>query len=76
MIEANKRILGLELYDVQILGAIVLFYGNVAEMKTGEGKTLTATLPMYLRGLQGTGNFLITTNEYLAWRDAEEVGKQ
>lgn len=75
MIEANKRILGLELYDVQILGAIVLFYGNVAEMKTGEGKTLTATLPMYLRGLQGTGNFLITTNEYLAWRDAEEVGK-
>ncbi|KAA8699360.1 DEAD/DEAH box helicase [Lactococcus lactis subsp. hordniae] len=75
MIEANKRILGLELYDVQILGAIVLFYGSVAEMKTGEGKTLTATLSMYLRGLQGTGNFLITTNEYLAGRDAEEVGK-
>lgn len=73
--EADRRVLGLELYYVQILGGIALFYGNVAEMKTGEGKTLTATMPMYLRGLMGKGNFLITSNSYLAWRDAEEVGK-
>ncbi|MGG5372524.1 accessory Sec system translocase SecA2 [Enterococcus sp. AZ196] len=73
--EADRRVLGLEPYYVQILGGIALFYGNVAEMKTGEGKTLTATMPMYLRGLMGKGNFLITSNSYLAWRDAEEVGK-
>jgi preprotein translocase subunit SecA len=75
VIEADRRILGLEPYDEQILGAVMLFYGSVAEMKTGEGKTLTATMPMYLRGLAGTGNFLVTANEYLAWRDAEEIGK-
>ncbi|MBU5362862.1 accessory Sec system translocase SecA2 [Enterococcus raffinosus] len=73
--EADRRVLGLDPYYVQILGGIALFYGNVAEMKTGEGKTLTATMPMYLRGLMGKGNFLITSNSYLAWRDAEEVGK-
>jgi preprotein translocase subunit SecA len=73
--EADRRVLGLKPYYVQILGGIALFYGNVAEMKTGEGKTLTATMPMYLRGLMGKGNFLITSNSYLAWRDAEEVGK-
>lgn len=73
--EADRRVLGLEPYYVQLLGGIALFFGNVAEMKTGEGKTLTATLPMYLRGLMGKGNFLITSNSYLAWRDAEEVGK-
>lgn len=73
--EADRRVLGLEPYYVQILGGIALFFGNVAEMKTGEGKTLTATMPMYLRGLMGKGNFLITSNSYLAWRDAEEVGK-
>lgn len=75
VIEADRRVLGLEPYDVQILGAVMLFFGNVAEMKTGEGKTLTATMPMYLRGLAGLGNFLVTANEYLAWRDGEEVGK-
>lgn len=75
VIEADKRVLGLEPYDVQILGGVMLFYGNVAEMKTGEGKTLTATLPMYLRGLAGTGNYVVTANEYLAWRDAEDVGR-
>lgn len=75
VIEANKRVLGLEPYDVQILGGVMLFFGNVAEMKTGEGKTLTATLPMYLRGLAGVGNYVVTANEYLAWRDAENVGK-
>lgn len=73
--EADRRVLGLEPYYVQILGGIALFFGNVAEMKTGEGKTLTATMPMYLRGIMGKGNFLITSNSYLAWRDAEEVGK-
>lgn len=75
VIEADRRVLGLEPYDVQILGAVVLFFGNVAEMKTGEGKTLTATMPLYLRGLCGPGNFLVTTSEYLAWRDAENVGR-
>lgn len=75
VIEANKRVLGLEAYDVQILGAVILFFGNIAEMKTGEGKTLTATMPMYLRGLMGPGNFVVTSNEYLAWRDAEDVGR-
>ncbi|GAB2021994.1 accessory Sec system translocase SecA2 [Pseudolactococcus yaeyamensis] len=75
VIEADRRVLGLEPYDVQILGAVMLFFGNVAEMKTGEGKTLTATMPMYLRGLAGEGNFLVTANEYLACRDAAEVGK-
>ncbi|MBL3716312.1 preprotein translocase subunit SecA [Lactococcus garvieae] len=74
-IEADRRILGMAPYDVQVLGAIVLFHGNVAEMKTGEGKTLTATMALYLMGLTGPGNFLVTANEYLAWRDAEEVGK-
>ncbi|MGG5318306.1 accessory Sec system translocase SecA2 [Enterococcus sp. AZ072] len=75
VMEADRRVLGLEPYYVQILGGIALFFGNVAEMKTGEGKTLTATMPMYLRGLNGKGNFLITSNSYLAWRDAEEVGE-
>lgn len=74
-IEADRRVLGLEPYDVQILGAVMLFFGHVAEMKTGEGKTLTATMPMYLRGLAGSGNFLVTVNEYLAWRDAQDIGR-
>lgn len=74
-IEADRRVLGLKPYFVQILGGIALFFGNVAEMKTGEGKTLTATMPLYLHGLQGKGNYLITANSYLAWRDAEDVGK-
>ncbi|MGH1805026.1 accessory Sec system translocase SecA2 [Enterococcus gallinarum] len=75
VVEADRRVLGMEPYFVQILGAIALFYGNVAEMKTGEGKTLTATMPMYLHGLGGKGNFLITSNTYLALRDIEETGK-
>lgn len=74
IVEASHRVLGMKPYFVQIIGGIALFFGNIAEMKTGEGKTLTATMPLYLRGLKGNGNFLITFNEYLARRDAEEVG--
>ncbi|GBG96353.1 preprotein translocase subunit SecA [Lactococcus termiticola] len=74
-IEADKRVLGLDPYDVQVLAGIALFFGTITEMKTGEGKTLTATMPTYLRGLAGPGNFVVTSNEYLAWRDAENVGK-
>ncbi|AEV94913.1 accessory Sec system translocase SecA2 [Pediococcus claussenii] len=73
--EADFRVLSMRPFDVQVLGAVVLFFGNVAEMKTGEGKTLTATMPMYLNGLRGPGNFLVTANEYLANRDADEIGK-
>lgn len=73
--EVNKRLLGMYPYDVQVLGAIVLHQGNVAEMKTGEGKTLTATMPLYLNALSGKSTILITTNEYLALRDYEEMKK-
>lgn len=72
--EVDYRILGLFPYDVQVLGAIVLHQGNVAEMKTGEGKTLTATMPLYLNALTGKGAMLVTTNDYLAKRDAEALG--
>ena len=72
--EADKRILGMFPYDVQVLGAIVLHEGNVAEMATGEGKTLTATMPLYLNALSGQGAMLVTPNSYLALRDAEEMG--
>ena len=72
--EADKRILGMFPYDVQVMGGIVIHQGNVAEMNTGEGKTLTATMPLYLNALTGKGAILITTNEYLAKRDAEEMG--
>ncbi len=72
--EASIRALGMRHYDVQMIGGIVLFNGRIAEMKTGEGKTLTATLPMYLKGLTGRGAHLITVNDYLAGRDAEEMG--
>lgn len=72
--EADKRILGMFPYDVQVLGAIVLHQGNLAEMRTGEGKTLTATMPLYLNGLTGKGAMLVTPSEYLAKRDAEEMG--
>ncbi|MEQ9809962.1 accessory Sec system translocase SecA2 [Streptococcus jiangjianxini] len=71
--EADKRVLGKFPYDVQVMGAIVLHQGNLAEMKTGEGKTLTATMPLYLNGLTGDGAILVTTNAYLACRDAEEM---
>ncbi|MGT2911801.1 accessory Sec system translocase SecA2 [Streptococcus cameli] len=73
--EASKRVLGMFPFDVQVLGGIALHGGNIAEMKTGEGKTLTATMPLYLNALSGKGALLVTTNEYLAKRDAEEMGK-
>lgn len=73
--EADKRVLGMFPYDVQVMGAIVLHEGNVAEMATGEGKTLTATMPLYLNALSGQGAMLVTTNTYLAMRDAEEMGQ-
>ena len=73
--EADKRILGMFPYDVQVMGAIVMHYGNVAEMNTGEGKTLTATMPVYLNALSGQGVMVVTPNEYLSKRDAEEMGQ-
>ncbi|TNF25632.1 MAG: preprotein translocase subunit SecA [Deltaproteobacteria bacterium] len=69
--EASVRTLGMRHFDVQMIGGIVLFEGKIAEMKTGEGKTLTATLPLYLHGLTGKGAHLVTVNDYLASRDAE-----
>lgn len=73
--EADKRVLGMFPYDVQVMGGIVLHQGNIAEMKTGEGKTLTATMPMYLNALSGESTILVTTNEYLANRDCEEMSQ-
>lgn len=73
--EADKRILGMFPYDVQVMGAIVMHYGNVSEMNTGEGKTLTATMPVYLNALSGEGVMVVTPNEYLSKRDAEEMGQ-
>ena len=73
--EADKRVLGMFPYDVQVMGGIVLHQGNVAEMNTGEGKTLTTTMPVYLNALEGKGVMVITTNNYLATRDAEEMGQ-
>ena len=72
--EASLRVLGMRPYDVQVIGGIVLSEGKIAEMKTGEGKTLTAALPMYLHGLTQKGAHLVTVNDYLASRDAEEMG--
>lgn len=69
--QASYRVLGMRHYDVQILGGAVLHYGKIAEMKTGEGKTLVATLPIYLNALTGKGVHVVTTNEYLAHRDKE-----
>jgi preprotein translocase subunit SecA len=73
--EASKRVLHKRHYDVQILGGIVLHNGEIAEMKTGEGKTLVATLPVYLNALSGDGVHVVTVNEYLARRDSEEMGE-
>ena len=73
-IEADERILGKRPYDVQILGAIGLHKGYLVEMNTGEGKTLTATMPLYLNALSGKSSMLVTANGYLAYRDAEEMG--
>src|SRR5580658_11364399 len=69
--EAGKRVLGMRHFDVQIMGGQVLFEGRIAEMKTGEGKTLVATLPVYARALLGRGVHVVTVNDYLARRDAE-----
>ncbi|UDI77286.1 accessory Sec system translocase SecA2 [Staphylococcus taiwanensis] len=71
--EASKRVLGMYPKDVQVMGAIVMHQGNIAEMQTGEGKTLTATMPLYLNALTGKSAFLITTNDYLANRDYQEM---
>ena len=73
--EASKRVLGLRHYDVQMMGGIALHRGMVAEMRTGEGKTLVATLPSYLNALTGKGVHIVTVNDYLAQRDTEWVGK-
>lgn len=73
--EAAKRVLGMYPYKVQLMGGIALHEGNIAEMKTGEGKTLTATMPVYLNALTGKGVHVVTVNEYLASRDANEMGK-
>ena len=73
--EASKRVLGLRHFDVQLIGGIILHQGRIAEMKTGEGKTLVATLPVYLNALTGEGVHVITVNDYLAKRDSEWMGK-
>ncbi len=73
--EASDRVLGLRPYRVQLVGGIVLHQGRIAEMKTGEGKTLVATLPAYLNALAGKGVHIVTVNDYLAKRDSEWMGK-
>ncbi|MEM6447283.1 MAG: preprotein translocase subunit SecA [Cyanobacteria bacterium P01_D01_bin.123] len=73
--EAGKRVLGMRHYDVQLIGGMVLHAGEIAEMKTGEGKTLVSTLPAYLNGLTGKGVHIVTVNDYLARRDAEWMGQ-
>ena len=75
MREAAWRVLGLKHYPVQLVGGIVLHQGRIAEMKTGEGKTLVATLPAYLNALTGEGVHVVTVNDYLAQRDSEWMGK-
>ena len=73
--EAGDRVLGMRHFPVQILGGIVLHQGRISEMKTGEGKTLVATLPAYLNALSGLGVHIVTVNDYLAKRDSEWMGK-
>ncbi|MEW9677993.1 preprotein translocase subunit SecA [Lentibacillus sp. L22] len=73
--EASKRVLGMRPFPVQLLGAVALHEGNIAEMKTGEGKTLASTLPAYLNALSGKGVHIVTVNDYLADRDAREMGE-
>jgi preprotein translocase subunit SecA len=73
--EASSRILGQRHFDVQLMGGLVLHDGKIAEMKTGEGKTLAATLPVYLNALPGLGTHVVTVNDYLAKRDSEWVGR-
>src|SRR6201995_3562768 len=73
--EASKRAIGLRQFDVQLVGGMVLHNGAIAEMRTGEGKTLVATAPVYLNALEGKGVHVITVNDYLAKRDAEWMGR-
>jgi len=73
--EADRRVLGLYPFECQVIGALVLNDGDIAEMKTGEGKTLTETMPVYLNALEGKGTHVVTVNEYLAQRDANEMGQ-
>src|SRR5690606_22366098 len=73
--EASRRVLGMRHYDVQLIGGMVLHMGKIAEMRTGEGKTLVATLPTYLNALEGKGVHVVTVNDYLARRDAAWMGK-
>ena len=75
MREASKRVLGMRHFDVQLIGGIILHQGRISEMKTGEGKTLVATLPAYLNALSGNGVHVVTVNDYLATRDSEWMGK-
>jgi preprotein translocase subunit SecA len=73
--EASRRVLGMRHYDVQLIGGMILHRGSIAEMRTGEGKTLVATLPAYLNALEGKGVHIVTVNDYLARRDAEWMGR-
>ena len=73
--EAAKRVLNMEHYRVQLIGGIILHQGRIAEMRTGEGKTLVSTLPAYLNALEGEGVHIVTVNDYLAKRDAEWMGQ-
>ncbi len=73
--EAGRRVLNMRHFDVQLIGGMVLHHGKIAEMKTGEGKTLVATLPVYLNALSGRGVHVVTVNDYLAKRDSEWMGK-
>ncbi|HEX3632696.1 MAG TPA: preprotein translocase subunit SecA, partial [Casimicrobiaceae bacterium] len=73
--EAGKRTLQMRHFDVQMLGGMALYYGKIAEMRTGEGKTLVATLPAYLNALTGNGVHIVTVNDYLAQRDADWMGR-
>jgi protein translocase subunit secA len=73
--EASRRTTGMRHFDVQLIGGIALHHGRIAEMRTGEGKTLVATLPVYLNALTGRGVHVVTVNDYLAQRDAEWMGR-
>ncbi|HRE14334.1 MAG TPA: preprotein translocase subunit SecA, partial [Usitatibacteraceae bacterium] len=73
--EASKRVLGMRHFDVQLIGGLALHQGKIAEMRTGEGKTLVATLPSYLNALTGKGVHVVTVNDYLARRDSEWMGR-
>ena len=75
MREAGKRVLQMRHFDVQLIGGMALHYGKIAEMRTGEGKTLVATLPAYLNALAGKGVHIVTVNDYLAQRDADWMGR-